>query len=58
MHQPKMDYRIWQRGSEWHWQIMLADSAAVLASGIEKSSTAARTAAFAFCLEAQKNDHN
>lgn len=52
MDQPRLDYRIWQRGSEWHWQVMSNDSV-VLASGIEKDSTTARRTAFAFCLQVQ-----
>jgi hypothetical protein len=55
MSQPNMKYRIWPRGSEWHWQVFSLD-AVVLASGVENSSRAARTAAFAYCLVAQHAD--
>lgn len=55
MHQPKMKYRIWQRGSEWHWQVFSQD-AVVIASGVERSSRSARVAAFGYCLEAQKDE--
>ena len=54
MHQPEMDYRIWQRGSQWHWQVT-SKGAVVLASGFEKSATAARKAAFSFCLDTEHN---
>jgi hypothetical protein len=49
MTEPTLDYRIWQRGVEWHWQVMTRLSQ-VLASGIANGSSAARVAAFRFCL--------
>lgn len=53
MCQPKMKYRIWQHGQEWRWQLFGPD-AVVVASGVENSSRAARTAAFSWCLKAQE----
>lgn len=53
MCQPEMKYRIWQHGPDWHWQLFGPDTL-VLASGAEKSSRAARTAAFIWCLRAQE----
>ena len=49
MAKPTLTYRIWQRAMEWHWQLF--DQKRVLASGIETSSVAARTAAFDYCLK-------
>jgi hypothetical protein len=53
MCRPKMKYRIWQHGQEWRWQLFGPD-ALVVASGVEKSSRAARVAAFRLCLTAQE----
>ena len=39
MAEPILEYRIWQRGAEWHWQVM-SDLHDVLASGIANSSAA------------------
>jgi len=55
MPEPTLEYRIWQRGTEWHWQVK-AGSNDVLASGVAKSSIAARTAAFTYCLQ-NPGDH-
>ena len=54
MAEPILEYRIWQRGAEWHWQVMskLKD---VLASGIANSSAAARIDALNYCHECQGN---
>jgi hypothetical protein len=49
MTEPTLDYRIWQCGVEWHWQVM-TKLRQVLASGIANGSAAARIAAFKFCL--------
>jgi hypothetical protein len=54
MDEPTLQYRIWQRGMEWHWQVM-SDLPNILASGIATSSVAARTAALSFCLDRQGN---
>jgi len=53
MAEPTLDYRIWQYGTQWIWQLM--DGKQVLASGTAESSHAARTAAFCFCLDLQRN---
>lgn len=55
MAEPILEYRIWQRGAEWHWQVM-SNLKDVLASGIANSSAAARIAAFNYCHESQ-GDH-
>jgi hypothetical protein len=55
MAEPTLDYRMWQRGSEWHWQVM--ELKLVLTSGVAQSSTAARAAAFRFVLQRQ-GDHS
>jgi hypothetical protein len=49
MAEPTLDYRIWQRGIDWHWQVM-TKLRHVLASGVASGSAAARVAAFKFCL--------
>jgi hypothetical protein len=54
MAEPTLDYRIWQYGTKWLWQVMDARKH-VLASGAADSSRAARRAAFAFCLDLQRN---
>ena len=54
MAEPTLEYRIWQRGAEWHWQVM-SKLKQVLKSGVAHSSAAARIAAFRFCREAQQN---
>jgi hypothetical protein len=53
MAEPTLEYHIWQRGSEWHWQVM--ELKFVLTSGVAQSSTAARIAAFRFVLQLQGN---
>jgi len=55
MAEPTLEYRIWRRGTEWHWQVM-SILKQVLKSGVADSSAAARIAAFRFCREAQKQD--
>jgi len=52
MAEPTLNYRIWQRGLEWHWQVM-SDLKRVLASGVAQSSAAARVAAFKYALNAE-----
>ncbi|XIA64894.1 hypothetical protein ACFIOY_40150 [Bradyrhizobium sp. TZ2] len=52
MAEPILEYHIWQRGAEWHWQVM-SDPKDVLASGIANSSAAARIAALSYCRECQ-----
>jgi hypothetical protein len=54
MAEPTLDYRIWQYGTKWLWQLMDARKQ-VLASGAADSSCAARVAAFCFCLDLQRN---
>jgi len=54
MAEPTLDYRIWQYGTKWVWQV-LDDRKRVLASGAAESSRAARSAAFTFCLNLQSN---
>jgi hypothetical protein len=51
MAEPTLEYRIWCRGMEWHWEVISEQE--VLASGVEESSTAARVAAFQYCRDAQ-----
>jgi hypothetical protein len=53
MAEPTLDYRIWQRGTDWHWQVM--ELKLVLTSGVAHSSAAARIAAFKFVLQRQSN---
>ena len=52
MLEPDFAYRIWQRGAEWHWQVILERNN-VLASGVATTSVAARKAAMGYCLEQQ-----
>jgi len=54
MAKPTLAYRIWQRGTEWHWQVM-TELKLVLKSGIAQSSAAARVAAFTYCLQREGN---
>ncbi len=54
MAEPTLEYRLWQRGTEWHWQVM-NDLAYVLKSGVAHSSAAARIAAFRYCLQRERN---
>jgi hypothetical protein len=54
MAEPTLDYRIWQYGTKWLWQLMDARKQ-VLASGAGESSRAARVAAFSCCLDLQRN---
>ena len=54
MAEPTMEYRMWQRGTEWHWQVMSEHR--VVASGSANSSPAARAAAFKCCLERSDKD--
>jgi hypothetical protein len=54
MAEPTLAYRIWQRGTEWHWQVM-TELKLVLKSGIAQSSAAARVAAFTYCLQYEGN---
>jgi hypothetical protein len=55
MIEPVLEYRIWQCGREWHWQVMqvMPDVLQFMASGVAESSPAARTAAFQYCLQYQ-----
>lgn len=59
---PTFQYRLWQRGTEWHWQVMTelgssrSASKPVLASGVEKNSRKARVAALRYCLENERNN--
>ena len=48
--EPTFDCRIYQRGAQWHWQVM-NDFEHVLASGIAESDQAARNAAVLQCLQ-------
>jgi hypothetical protein len=52
MAEPKLNYRIWQRGAEWHWQVMSELKQIVLASGVAASSAAARIAALTYASDA------
>jgi hypothetical protein len=54
MAEPTLEYRIWPNGTKWTWQVV-DDRKQVLASGPAENSRAARTAAFAYCLDLQKN---
>ena len=55
MAEPTLEYRIWQRGTEWHWQVR-SELKQVLKSGVADSSAAARIAALRFSREVQKPD--
>jgi hypothetical protein len=44
------DCRIYQRGAQWHWQVM-NNFEHVLASGIAESNLAARDAVVLQCLQ-------
>ena len=48
--EPMFDCRIYQRGAQWHWQVM-NDFEHVLASGVAESDQAARNAAVLQCLQ-------
>ena len=48
--EPMFDCRIYQRGAQWHWQVM-NDFEHVLASGIAESNLAARDAVVLQCLQ-------
>jgi hypothetical protein len=50
MSEPKMEYRVFRLGPEWHWQVfeLLAPST-TLASGTALTAHTARTAALSFC---------
>jgi len=54
MAEPTLEYRIWQYGTKWIWQVM-DDRKQVLASGVGDNSSTARGAAFSFCLALQSN---
>ena len=49
----KLDYRLWQHGNGWRWQVLRGWN--VLSSGIEETRTAARIAAFRFVLRIQSD---
>jgi len=53
MAEKKLEYRIWQRGGEWHWQVMFGRQQ-IAASGTAHTSSAARVAALDYCLHHQK----
>lgn len=55
MAEPNLEYRIWQRETEWRWQVMqvMDGFTQFLASGVAASGGAARIAALAFCLRYQ-----
>lgn len=57
MAEPTLEYRLWQRGPRWHWQVMevMDDFQVIAASGDADSSQAARSAAFRFCLKREDN---
>jgi hypothetical protein len=59
MAEPTLEYRIWQRGVEWHWQVIqvMTGYQQFMATGIADSSPAARSAAFRYCLQYQGNDY-
>jgi hypothetical protein len=49
MSEPIFVYRMWQRGTEWHWQVLLGKN--VLVSGFAEDSVVARASAMRYCLE-------
>jgi hypothetical protein len=55
MAEPTLEYRLWQRGPRWHWQVMeVMDGFRVfVASGMEETSRTARSAAFRYCQKRQ-----
>ena len=55
MAEPKLEYRIWQYGAKWHWQVMevMADVREFVASGVADSARAARIAALKHSLQYQ-----
>ncbi|MGB6859760.1 MAG: hypothetical protein WBE32_02425, partial [Pseudolabrys sp.] len=48
--EPMFECRIYQRGAQWHWQVM-NDFEHVLASGVAESDQAARNAVVLQCLQ-------
>ena len=48
--EPTFDCRVYQRGAEWHWQVMNGFEH-VLASGVAESDQEARNAALLQCLQ-------
>ena len=54
---PEFEYRIWQHGSEWHWQVATIGKR-VVASGVAENSVAARGAAMRHCLDSSDNHSN
>jgi hypothetical protein len=52
---PELNYRIRQRGTEWHWQV-ITYTVNVLASGMEDSSRAARKEALTYCMKHQPDE--
>lgn len=57
MTEPNLEYRIWQRGRQWHWQVLevMDDVQQFIASGVASSDHAARIAALAVCLKYQSD---
>jgi hypothetical protein len=47
--EPIFDCRMWQRGANWHWQVMNDEH--VLASGVAESHLEARNAVVLQCLQ-------
>ena len=54
--EPMFDCRIYQRGAQWHWQVM-NDFEHMLASGVAESDQAARNAAVLQCLQRLGNGY-
>jgi hypothetical protein len=52
MDEPQLQYRIWQYGQTWQWQVM-SDDKQILTSGVAVSRTAARIAALNYCRDRQ-----
>jgi hypothetical protein len=52
--EPTFDCRVYQRGAEWHWQVMNGFEH-VLASGVAESDQEARNAALLQCLQRLSN---
>jgi len=47
--EPIFDCRVWQRGANWHWQVLNAEH--VLASGVAETHLEARNAVVLQCLQ-------
>ena len=52
MTEPLLEYRMWHRGTAWHWQVreVMEDYEQFIASGVANSGHSARIEALRNCL--------